>query len=228
MQAVALEHRMGRVILPSCHGAWTLGGVIGAVLTLATTDVPWSAIALVAVLPLVAAAAPYLARDHGVAATTTETDVPWRAIVMIGLALVVFYTVDTAAATWGPVYLDDVFDAPEELVALATLPYLVASGLVRLLGDRLTEQVGAVRLLRGRRGRLRLARDRRGGPVVAGGGHRLHAARLRRRGGGAAELLGSRRTGRAQRRPPPPGRRGSTRWSPGSTSSTTQARCWVR
>ena len=148
MQAVALEHRMGRVILPSCHGAWTLGGVIGAVLTLATTDVPWSAIALVAILPLLAATAPFLGRDHGVALTVTETDVPWRAIVMVGLALVVFYTVDTAAATWGPVYLDDVFDAPERLVALATLPYLVASGLVRLAGDRLTEQVGAVRLLR--------------------------------------------------------------------------------
>ncbi len=148
MQAVALEHRMGRVVLPSCHGAWTLGGVIGAVLTLATTEVPWSAIALVAVLPLLAAAAPYLPRDHGVAATATETDVPWRAIVVVGLALVVFYTVDTAAATWGPVYLDDVFDAPEGLVALATLPYLVASGLVRLVGDRLTEQLGAVRLLR--------------------------------------------------------------------------------
>ncbi|MDR7251422.1 MFS family permease [Nocardioides sp. BE266] len=148
MQAVALEHRLGRVVLPSCHGAWTLGGVIGAVLTLMTTDVPWSAIAGLAVLPLVAATAPYLARDHGEAATSTDTDVPWRAIVLVGLALVVFYTVDTAAATWGPVYLDDVFDAPEELVALATLPYLVASGLVRLAGDRLTEQVGAVRLLR--------------------------------------------------------------------------------
>ncbi|PKH38911.1 Fucose permease [Nocardioides alpinus] len=154
MQAVALEHRMGRVVLPSCHGAWTLGGVIGAVLTLATTDVPWSAIALVAVLPLLASVAPYLPRDHGVAATSTaiptsaDGDVPWRAIVMVGLALVVFYTVDTAAATWGPVYLDDVFDAPEGLVALATLPYLVATGLVRLVGDRLTERVGAVRLLR--------------------------------------------------------------------------------
>lgn len=148
MQAVALEHRLGRVVLPSCHGAWTLGGVIGAVLTLATTDVPWSAIALVAVLPLLATAAPYLPRDHGEAATATDTDVPWRAIVMVGLALVVFYTVDTAAATWGPVYLDDVFAAPEELVALATLPYLLASGLVRLAGDRLTERVGAVRLLR--------------------------------------------------------------------------------
>lgn len=148
MQAVALEHRIGRVILPSCHGAWTLGGVIGAVLTLATTGVPWSAIALVALLPLAATAAPYLPRDHGEAATATETDVPWRPIVMVGLALVVFYTVDTAASTWGPVYLDDVFDAPQELVALATLPYLVASGVVRLVGDRLTERVGAVRLLR--------------------------------------------------------------------------------
>jgi MFS family permease len=148
MQAVALEHRLGRVVLPSCHGAWTLGGVVGAMITLATGDVPWSATALVAVVPLLASGAAFLARDHGEAATSTETDVPWRAIVAVGLALVVFYTVDTAAATWGPVYLDDVFEAPEELVALATLPYLLASGLVRLAGDRLTEQVGPVRLLR--------------------------------------------------------------------------------
>ena len=148
MQAVALEHRWGRVVLPSCHGAWTMGGIVGAVVTLVTGDVPWSAVALVAVLPLAATMAPYLRRDHGGPATATETDVPWRAIVMVGLALVVFYTVDTAAATWGPVYLDDVFDAPEDLVALATLPYLVASGVVRLAGDRLTEQVGAVRLVR--------------------------------------------------------------------------------
>ena len=88
MQAVALEHRLGRAVLPSCHGAWTLGGVIAAVLTLATVDLPWSATALVAVLPLLVAFAPYLARDHGVAATTTETDVPWRAIMLVGLALV--------------------------------------------------------------------------------------------------------------------------------------------
>lgn len=148
MQAVALEHRWGRVVLPSCHGAWTMGGIVGAVVTLATGDVPWSAVALVAALPLAATMAPYLRRDHGGPATATETDVPWRAIVMVGLALVVFYTVDTAAATWGPVYLDDVFDAPEDLVALATLPYLVASGVVRLAGDRLTEQVGAVLLVR--------------------------------------------------------------------------------
>ena len=205
MQAVALEHRLGRVVLPSCHGAWTLGGVIGAVLTLATTDVPWSAIALVAVLPLLAAVAPYLPRDHGEAATSTDTDVPWRAIVMVGLALVVFYTVDTAAATWGPVYLDDVFAAPEELVALATLPYLLASGLVRLAGDRLTEQVGAVRLLRvGAAIALVSLVVVVAAPTWQVAVARLHAARLRGRRRRPAELLGGGGARGPQRRPGDP------------------------
>ena len=34
MQAVAVEHAYGRPILPSFHGAWTAGGVVGAGLTL--------------------------------------------------------------------------------------------------------------------------------------------------------------------------------------------------
>ena len=40
MQAVALEHVYGRPILPSFHGAWTLGGIIGAAITLATAPLP--------------------------------------------------------------------------------------------------------------------------------------------------------------------------------------------
>ena len=34
MQAVALEHRYGRPILPSFYGAWTFGGVVGSAITL--------------------------------------------------------------------------------------------------------------------------------------------------------------------------------------------------
>ena len=49
--------------------------------------------------------------------------------------MVLFYMVDTAAQTWGPTYLDDTVDAPHSLVALATLPYLVASLVLRLAGD---------------------------------------------------------------------------------------------
>ena len=60
---------------------------------------------------------------------------------MVGLGMVVFYMVDTAAQTWGAIYLDDVLDAPSRWVALATLPYLTASLVVRLAGDRLVHAV---------------------------------------------------------------------------------------
>ena len=148
MQAVALEHAYARPILPSFHGAWTLGGILGAVVTLATPGLPLEATAALAVLPLVVLTAPFVRRDHGIAAETSDVAVPWRPILLVGAALVLFYMVDTAAATWGPTYLDDTFSTPDGLVALATFPYLVASGVVRLAGDRAVGAYGAVRVLR--------------------------------------------------------------------------------
>ena len=148
MQAVALEHVYARPILPSFHGAWTLGGIIGAAITLATADLPLSATALLAVVPLVVLAAPFLLRDHGPTETAQAVAVPWHPILLVGLGMVLFYMVDTAAATWGPTYLDHTFSTPSGLVALATFPYLVASGALRLAGDGLVARYGAVRVLR--------------------------------------------------------------------------------
>ena len=73
---------------------------------------------------------------------------PWRPIMLVGLAMVLFYMVDTAAFTWGPQYLDKVFPTPSGLVALAVFPYLLASGIVRLSGDRLVAGYGAMPVLR--------------------------------------------------------------------------------
>ncbi|GAB4011627.1 MFS transporter [Nocardioides ultimimeridianus] len=153
MQAVALEHRYGRPILPSFHGAWTLGGVLGTVLTLSTSALPLSAAAGVGVLPLGVAALRFLPRDHGAtvgaeAVTAAAVVIPWRPILLVGLGMVVFYMVDTASQTWGALYLDDVFSAPSRWLALATLPYLLASLLVRFAGDGLVARFGAVPVLR--------------------------------------------------------------------------------
>jgi len=148
MQAVALEHVYGRPILPSFHGAWTLGGIIGAAITLAAAHLPLSATAVLAVVPLVVLFAPFLPRDHGEGAAVAAVAVPWRPILLVGLGMVLFYMVDTAAATWGPTYLDNTFPTPSGLVALATFPYLVASGALRLAGDGLVARHGAVRVLR--------------------------------------------------------------------------------
>ncbi|HWM02981.1 MAG TPA: MFS transporter [Actinophytocola sp.] len=147
MQAVALEHRYGRPILPSFHGAWTAGGITGAAVTLATSELPLGAVAGLLVLPLAVAFGPFLARDDG-PVDPSLPDVAWRPILLVGLGMVVFYLVDTASTTWGAVYLDDVFDTPEGLVALATFPYLVASLVVRLSGDGLVRRYGAVLVLR--------------------------------------------------------------------------------
>lgn len=148
MQAVALERRYGRTILPSFHGAWTFGGLLGAAVTLATADVDLAWTALITVLPLLVAGAAFLPRDTGTAPAAADLAIPWRPILMVGLGMVVFYMVDTAAQTWGAVYLDEVVDAPSRWVALATLPYLVASLLVRLAGDSLVERYGVTPVLR--------------------------------------------------------------------------------
>ncbi|HEY0951306.1 MFS transporter [Nocardioides sp.] len=148
MQAVALEHRYQRPILPSFHGAWTLGGAAGATVTLGTAHLPLSANAAVAVVPLLIAFAPFLPRDHGPTELPAEIAVPWRPILLVGIAMVLFYMVDTAVQTWGPLFLDHTFPTPERYVALAALTYLLVSGAVRLAGDGIVRRFGPVPVLR--------------------------------------------------------------------------------
>jgi MFS family permease len=148
MQAVALEHRYGRPILPSFHGAWTLGGIAGSAVTLATAGLPFAVTGLLAVVPAVVLFAPFLRRAERAVQAAAKVEVPWRPIVLVGVAMVLFYMVDTAASTWGPTYLRNTFPTPAGLVALATFPYLVASGAMRLAGDSLVLRFGAVPVLR--------------------------------------------------------------------------------
>jgi len=148
MQAVTVEHLYGRPILPSFHAFWTAGGILGSLIALATSTVDLGpALLPLLVLPVVALVAPYARRDR-LAESEAAVDVPWRRIALLGLAMVLFYMVDTAATTWGPVYLDGTLDAPSGVTALATLPYLVATLLARTVGDGLVDRHGAVWLLR--------------------------------------------------------------------------------
>lgn len=148
MQAVALEHAYRRPILPSFHGSWTLGGIIGSALTLATAHLALGWAALLGVVPLVALTLPLLRRGAGTPDTSQMPPVPWRPILLVGIVMVLFYMVDTASTTWGPTYLDKIFPTPSGLVALATFPYLIASGLLRLFGDSLVARHGPVKVLR--------------------------------------------------------------------------------
>ena len=130
-------------------------------------------------VPLVVLFAPFLRRDHGLSEAASQVAVPWRPIVLVGLALVLFYMVDTAATTWGATYLDDTFSAPEDLVALATFPYLVAS--LACSGSRATAwSTGTARWRccgSARSSRPAALAVVVFAPTLAGGGGRVHPAR---------------------------------------------------
>jgi MFS family permease len=155
MQAVAVEHRLGRPVMPSFHAAWTAGGLLATLGAIALPQLAFGVASLVlALAPLATLRAPFLRRDHGAtAADRRALGVPWRTIVLVGLGLVLFYTVDTAVTAWGPVYLssDDVFTDPPtspSMYALATLPYLLATLLARWAGDATTARHGAPTVVR--------------------------------------------------------------------------------
>lgn len=245
MQAVTLEHRYGRPVLPSSQGAWTLGGLVATGASLAgVATLPLEAGVFFAVVPLLAALAPYQGReilasgagpgsaapptapvatrrstatpstppgflpgstpgllpgntpgllpggapdaavvpgtapapatvpglsDHAdsspgrlptsaTAPTPTPNTPPtpgiphdavrWTAIAPAGIAFLIFYLVDAATQAWGPLYLHLDLAAPEQLLALATLPYLAATWVVRLIGDGLTARFGAPAIVR--------------------------------------------------------------------------------
>ena len=151
MQAVALEHRYGRSILPSFHGSWTVGGILATLVAIVVSGVSLTAGLLpLAALALGVLAAPLLphSADEAPPDERAIADVPWRRIALLGAAMVLFYMVDTAATTWGPVFLRSAHRAPTWLLPMATLPYLLATGASRLAGDRAVDRVGAVRLLR--------------------------------------------------------------------------------
>lgn len=159
MQGVSLEHLAGRTIMPSFHAAWTLGGILGTLIALALsraslqiTGIALALLALVALLPPYAGVAQNVPKDpvppQEPPSTSCEESIAWRRILLVGAALVLFYMVDTAVTTWGPTYLDRTFGARDTLVAVAALPYLLASLIGRASGDRLAARFGATALLR--------------------------------------------------------------------------------
>lgn len=148
MQAVALEHRYARPILPSFHGAWTMGGIGAALLAVVTSDLADWLPALSIVVPLVVASLAFLPGERGADALTEPLAVPWRPILLVGAAMSLFYLVDVAVQTWGASYTHEVFDTSKGTAAAAVFAYLVASGAVRLGGDALVRRVGVVPVLR--------------------------------------------------------------------------------
>ena len=158
--AVEVEKRLDRAIMSSCHGFWSLGGVIGA--TLGGLLIAYAGVlvhALLAALLVVLALAlawPRLLADRPPGdldqASPDKAAAPRPGLLtagatvwLTGIICLIMMTPEGAVLDWGALYLRQELAASPALSGLAFGAFSAAMALMRFLGDLVRDRFGAVR-----------------------------------------------------------------------------------
>lgn len=152
---VAVERRRGRPILSSFHAGFSGGTLLGALtgaaaagagldvrVHLALASLAGALAGAVAVIHLLPASADVAKGDEPLLAR------PPRKLWALGAIGFCCLMAEGAAGDWSAVYVDGPLEASPATAALAFAGFAVAMTIGRLFGDRLTEALGAVRVLR--------------------------------------------------------------------------------
>ena len=152
---VRVQDDVGHSVVASYYAAFSLAGLVGAVLAAVTAD---SAVTLGLFFTLIAAVTipfqlgvggwllpghPDVAQVHGAGGTIT-----WRPVIFIGIALMCVYVADSGASNWSAVYLNDGLGSSEGTAALAYGVYAFMTMVGRIVVDRSVDRVGPVPLVR--------------------------------------------------------------------------------
>ncbi|MEV0535657.1 MFS transporter [Kitasatospora sp. NPDC050463] len=169
MLGVGLQRRYGRSIMLGFHAAFSLGGILGTVVTglgshyhLGLPVLFGTAAAVIAPLAVLAGTLPQpsaggtptagpaeLGDAVREAAEAAARAVPWRPLLPLCLAMAFAYIADASVSNYSVKYLTDGLGSPEDVAKLSYLGYMVAMLLGRALGDRAVQRWGAVPVVRG-------------------------------------------------------------------------------
>ena len=155
-QAVEVERGLGRAIMSSSHGFWSLGGFaasgLGGVVIAGYGAVPHAiaaaalaGIVIVAALRFIPAAAPRPATETAPRIHLLPRD---KAIWLLGMISLLSMVPEGAVLDWGALYLRSELGADIAASGLAFSLFAGAMALMRFLGDGLRNRYGAVRTLR--------------------------------------------------------------------------------
>jgi MFS family permease len=154
-QGVLIEKALGRSIMSSLHGFWSVGVLVGsAVSALAShagTDTRLQFAVTATVLATVGAAAARVLLDDP---TTTETAappafaLPTRPVLLIGLVGLCAVFGEVAGADWSALYIERELGGSASRAALAVSAFAITMAAVRLMGDRVIRRLGPVRTVR--------------------------------------------------------------------------------
>ena len=162
--AVDVQARMARPVMSSLHGAWSAGGLAGAgvgslaahahvrpLLHLSAVAVALAGVLLLAWALLLRARLPARARVAPVRPSMTfqrhglRVD---RVLVGLGVICLCAFLTEGALADWSAVWLHDKAAASESRAALGYAVFAGAMTAMRLVGDRVLQAFGSVRVLR--------------------------------------------------------------------------------
>ncbi|MFJ9339279.1 MFS transporter [Streptomyces sp. NPDC101733] len=152
---VETENRLGRSIMSSLHGMWSVGALLGsAVGTLAAhAGADARAHHLVAALALTVAG---LVAVRGVldlrgdqeAEAPPHFALPPKSALLIGAVGFCAVFAEGASLDWSAVYLRDVLHTNAGLAAASTTAFALTMAVARLVGDRVVDRFGAVATVR--------------------------------------------------------------------------------
>ncbi|MFF7298941.1 MFS transporter [Streptomyces sp. NPDC008265] len=152
---VETENRLGRSIMSSLHGMWSVGALLGSAAgtVAAHTGVDARLHHLVAALVLTAAG---LVAAQGVldlrsadeAPAPPHFAMPPKSALLIGAVGFCAVFAEGASLDWSAVYLRDVLDTDAGLAAASTTAFALTMAVARLVGDRVVDRFGPVRTVR--------------------------------------------------------------------------------
>ncbi|MFD2648049.1 MFS transporter [Devosia albogilva] len=157
VEADRVEAASGERVMNTCHGAWSVGFLLTALVGAALRGLHISpAVHLWALVPMLIALVVFVVRPMPAMPPRPHTGeagsrLAWPTLATLGLVAFGLGAglSEGSARAWSIIYLRDEFDAPAWLESLALPALLVAMAVGRLVADRWIERLGPVRVGRG-------------------------------------------------------------------------------
>lgn len=151
--AVTVEKRLGRAIMSSSHGFWSLGGFVGGstggIIILNWGHLVHAVIVTIVAGIITAVAIRHLVADLPIAQQHRKFTLPRRpGIYVIGVMALLFMNSEGAILDWGALYLNQELGSDIATAGLAFGAFAGAMAVMRFLGDAVRNRLGAVTTFR--------------------------------------------------------------------------------
>jgi predicted MFS family arabinose efflux permease len=150
---VAVERDLGKPIMSSLHGGWSVGGFlaagISAVAGVAGADPRWLGLVLGLALWGFAFAVSARLGEASTHSSGSGFALPARGVVLIGVLCFLAMTTEGAIGDWSGIYLRENLGSSAAAAATGFAGFSLGMAVARLGGDWVNERLGAGLLLRG-------------------------------------------------------------------------------